>query len=118
MAVQTDANTIKLSLEKDGSFAVKENRVLDAVFATILYVVFFCFLSATIANAANGFTDYWAPGTILLFALAFTYKVFSKSVYLLVNGNGIYINEKFITDWANFCFGILHAETKRRRDRR
>jgi hypothetical protein len=100
-----DNKDIQLKLEKDGSFAVKEFKALNAVAAAIFYIMFFVTVFNTLVR-----TDYEEVMfdkmlyVTIIPAVLFTRKALSKHVYLRVSRDGIFINEHLLTDWKGFRF--------------
>lgn len=102
--ITTAIKNIELSFEKDGSFAVKEFKALDAVVAGVFYVIFVVALVNTIRNndTTHPAVAYSLLAGILAGGITFTRKALSERVYLLINKQGIYQGKTFITNWRNF----------------
>ena len=101
--MQTDQNPIKIELDEDGSFTVKEFTALNVVAPAIFYIMFLygLFNTTLVSDEQSDLYD-----KMLWFALApaifFTLKAKSKRVYIRINSEGIYINDYFLSDWAHF----------------
>jgi hypothetical protein len=96
-------NNIKLQLEEDGSFVVKEFVALDICVALVFYIIFFVALHNISHERITSITPYLPLLVFLLgCAAAYTFKAFSKRKYIQVNSKGIWINSFFVTDWDNF----------------
>lgn len=104
---------IEISLEEDGSFVVKESTTLSAIVAAFFYFLFLYGLVNT-----DLISDMQSPvyQKMLLFALVpailFSRKASSKRIYIRVNQEGIYINQFFLTSWANFIAAEYTQEEK------
>jgi len=96
----------KPPLTKDSQFTVGEEKVLNYVMALLFFALFLYGLMDAI-NRNFKKIDYQS----YVFALAiapviyFMHRAYSKRVYIRVNKNGIYQDEKLVTGWP----GLLKA---------
>ena len=101
-------------LESDGSFAVRELKGTDVFIAIFFYFIFFLALYNVIEHSRPGHSIFYFR--LLLFtllpAVAYTVKVFSKRICMLVNRQGIYNNNLLFTNWQNFVSAQYTLEDK------
>ncbi|MGZ3849181.1 MAG: hypothetical protein ACXVMS_13770 [Flavisolibacter sp.] len=93
----------EVALEEDGSFVVRENKTLNTIVAAFFYLLFFyAVFNTCLSSSAQGIVYDKMLLVVLVPAILFTFKAFSKRVYILINKEGIYINNFLLTDWKNF----------------
>ncbi len=105
--------TIKLT--GNNEFLVGENKGLDYVLAILCFALFSYGLIDTIRNQ---FTTLSASSFVFLIALGaailFFRKGNSKRIYIRINKNGIYQDEKLVTDWSHFLNAFINQKEKKR----
>ena len=104
----------KTPLSKDSEFVVREEKVLNFILASLCLALF---LYGLIDAARRHFTkiDYqsFVFALALLPAFLFFKKARSSRVYIRINKNGIYQDEKLITHWPGLMKAYIAQKEKK-----
>ena len=102
-----------MKLEPNGDFIVGEEKILNA----ILSLIFFGLFSYGVIDALM--EKNYEPGVMPVFyglALALSFWFFkkfrSKRIFLRINQNGIFKDEKLVTDWDHLLKAYITQKPK------
>jgi hypothetical protein len=103
----------KSPLTKDSEFIVGEEKVLVYILAVLFLGLF---IYGLVDAILRGFTKLSYTSYLFFFALLPAFIFFRKGrsnmVYLRINKNGIYENERLLTPWQGFLNAYLTQQKK------
>jgi hypothetical protein len=93
----------KNTLSKDSQFIVGEEKVLNYILALLFFGLFMYGLIDAVLYQFKKLTYLNAVFAVALIPAIFSFqKARSKRVYIRVNKNGIYQDERLLTNWHNY----------------
>jgi hypothetical protein len=103
----------KTHLTKESEFVVVEEKILNYILATLCFALF---VYGLVDAARRHFTKIDYQSFFFALALIPAYLFFKKArsnrVYIRVNKNGIYQDEKLVTGWANLLNAHIAQKEK------
>ncbi len=85
--------------QTEHEFLVSESQFINFIVAGALLILF----TVALTMGAGDLMNYlMAFGLFLIPGLVFLYKGFSKTVFIRINGQGIFFRGKLMTDWRHF----------------
>ena len=103
----------KIPLNKDSDFVVGEEKVLNYILATLCFALFvYGLIDAARRHFINIDYQSFFFALALIPAFLFFKKARSNRVYIRINKNGIYQDEKLVTGWANFLKAHITQKEK------
>lgn len=109
----TDNIMPKKPLTKDSEFTVGEEKILVYILSGLFLALF---LYGLVDSLSKGFKNLDYSSMVYVIALSLSFMFFSKGrskrVFIRINKNGIYQDEKLVTSWPGFIKAYVTQDKK------